>query len=346
VEERILVVKLAAAGDVLRTTPLLPAFKATHPRCWITWLTDGASRFVLEGNPLIDELLSFDEAGILPLLAREFDWVVVLDKEPRAAALGNLVRSHRKTGFGLSGEGKPVAMNKESLYALRLGLDDNLKFRVNRKTYPEIIFEMCSFTYGGEEYIFRLAPAVREAAEGILREGGWRPDRVTVGLNTGCGDMFATKKWTEEGFIDLAGKLVRETGVQVVLLGGPEERERNRRIRENLEVPVVDTGTGNPPDVFAGLVEGCRIVVTADTLALHLAIALKKEIVLLMGPTASAEIELFGRGEILSSDMDCAPCYLQTCSREAVCMTAISPEMVLEAVVRRLEAVERKDRKA
>ena len=344
VEGLILVVKLAAAGDVLRTTPLLPALKAAHPRCWITWLTDERSRFVLEGNPLIDELVSFGESGILPLLAREFDWAIVLDKEPRAAALGNLVRAKRKTGFGLSSGGKPVAMNEESLYALRLGVDDHLKFRVNRKTYPEIIFDMCGLTYGGEEYIFGLQPGSREAAEGILKKGGWRPDRVTVGLNTGCGDVFATKKWTEKGFIELAGKLVRELGVQVVLLGGAEERERNRRIRESLNVPVVDTGSDNPPDVFAGLVEGCRVVVTADTMALHLALALGKETVLLMGPTAAAEIELFGRGEILSSGMDCAPCYLQTCSKEAVCMSAISPEMVLEAVARRLETGEAKEK--
>ena len=35
---RILIVKLAAAGDVIRTTPLLRKLRAEHPRAWITWL--------------------------------------------------------------------------------------------------------------------------------------------------------------------------------------------------------------------------------------------------------------------------------------------------------------------
>lgn len=333
--QRILVVKLAAAGDVLRTTPLLRAMKKLYPGSYITWITDPGGRVLLKGNPFIDELVTYGFEGLLPLAAREFEWAVVLDKEPRAACLGTMVKAARKTGFGLDSSGRLTTLNPESQYALRLGLDDRLKFRENRLTYPEIVFGMCGLPYSGEEYVFTLDEKAGEKGREILLQAGWDPDKTTVGLNTGCGDIFATKKWTEEGFVKLAEEINGRLGFQVVLLGGPEERERNRRIREKITVPVVDGGADNTLEVFTGIVAGCDMIVTADTLALHVAIALKKEIVLLMGPTASSEIDLFGRGEILDAALDCAPCYRQSCSEGALCMSSISPEMVFEAVERR-----------
>lgn len=38
--KRILIVKLAAIGDVLRTTPLLSGLKRAYPQSHITWVVD------------------------------------------------------------------------------------------------------------------------------------------------------------------------------------------------------------------------------------------------------------------------------------------------------------------
>jgi ADP-heptose:LPS heptosyltransferase len=335
--ERILIVKLAAVGDVIRTTPLLTALRARHPSCWITWVTDPDSRLLLRGNPLIDELLTCTFADLLPLAAREFDRAIVLDKEPRAAALGSLVRARDKAGFGIDSSGRLVSLNPGSDYALRLGLDDDLKFRRNTLTYPAIVFGMCGLPYRGEEYVLTLDERAARAGTDALRRAGWVPGRVTAGLNTGCGEIFATKKWTEEGFAALAEKLAGR-GIQVVLLGGPGERERNRRLKERLGSRVVDAGCDHPLDTFAGVVAACDVLVTADTLALHLAIGYRREVVLLMGPTAKAEIDLFGRGEILDAGLPCAPCYRRDCPEgTGACMVALDPAHVLEAVLRRVD---------
>ncbi len=332
---RALVVKLAAAGDVLRTTPLLRALKAGDPPYRVTWVTDAEAVPLLRNNPLIDELVPFGFEGLLPVLAGGFDWMAVLDKEPRAAALGRLVEATAKYGFTLDAAGRLTVLNPGSAYALRLGLDDDLKFRGNRLTYPRLVYDMCGFTYTGEEYVFSPDERARLAGLEVLRRGGWRPGAATVGLNTGCGDVFATKKWTEEGFVSLAGRLAG-LGLQVVIMGGPDERERNGRIKAGLAVPVVDAGVDNPLDVFAGIIDVCDLLVTADTLALHLAVALRKEVVLLMGPTAPAEIDLFGRGEIVTAGLDCSPCYRPACPEGAACMYAVTAHAVFEAVQRRL----------
>jgi ADP-heptose:LPS heptosyltransferase len=100
-------------------------------------------------------------------------------------------------------------------------------------------------------------------------------DRV-VGLNTGAGAVFANKAWTEEGYLELIRKLKKEPGTRILLLGGPAERERNRRILKKVKGAVIDTGCDNTLGQFAALIRLCDAVVTGDTTALHLAIGLKK----------------------------------------------------------------------
>jgi heptosyltransferase-2 len=71
------------------------------------------------------------------------------------------------------------------------------------------------------------------------------------------------------------------------------------------------------------------VVITSDTLGMHLAIAAKKKIVALFGPTCPQEIDLYGRGAKLFKSVSCSPCYKQTCP-DAKCMKEILPGRVLE----------------
>jgi len=331
---RILLIKLAAAGDVLRTTPLLHALKKEYESSWIVWLTDPFSVPLLENNPYIDRLLAFGHSSTVELLAQKFDVLICLDKEPRAIALGNLVRADKKLGFSMTEEGTLGVFNPEANYALALGLSDPLKFHENEKSYQEIIFEAVGFEYDREPYILNIGESVVREAEVKLREFGVAPGEA-IGINTGAGEVFATKKWPEEHFIKLIELIRSELGSKVLLLGGPEEVERNRRIKHIFrdDEGVVDVGCDNPLALFCAIVSLCKLVVTADTMALHIAIAFKLPVVAMFGPTCHQEIELYGRGELLVGEADCAPCYRSTCE-ELVCMKSIAPRSVLEAVKR------------
>ncbi len=78
--KRILIVKLAAIGDVLRTTPLLTGLKKTYPRSHITWVVDKEAHPLLRNNALIDRLLVFDFSSTLPLEVETFDRAIGLEK--------------------------------------------------------------------------------------------------------------------------------------------------------------------------------------------------------------------------------------------------------------------------
>ena len=73
--------------------------------------------------------------------------------------------------------------------------------------------------------------------------------------------------------------------------------ERNEKIKKLVKTEVIDAGCDNSLMEFASLVNLCNVIITSDSLALHIGIALKKKIVCFFYPTSASEIELYGRGE-------------------------------------------------
>ena len=84
--------------------------------------------------------------------------------------------------------------------------------------------------------------------------------------------------------------------VKILLFGGPEEKERNEKIKKLLKTNIIDAGCNNSLMEFASLINLCKVLVTSDSLALHIGIALKKKIVAFFYVTSAAEIELYNRG--------------------------------------------------
>ena len=330
---RVLIVKLGAMGDVLRTTPLLPALRQRYPECHITWLVEEASFQLLTDNPLIDRLVRYDLGALLRLELETYDLAINLDKSILATGALMKARAPEKLGFAIAETGSIYPLNPEAEYSFELGLSDDLKFRRNTKTYQEFTFESVGFEYHGEEYVFTIPDEDRAAAAEIFQEAGVTDDDLVIGLNTGSGAVFATKKWTIEGFVELAELLSEKLGAKVALLGGKDEVERNREIQSRVRTPIFDTGGYNPLKQFAAIVGRCSLIVTGDTLALHLAIAEKCPVVALFGSTCHQEIELYGRGEKIVGPADCAPCYKSSCEK-MTCMKNITAPQVFEAVRR------------
>jgi heptosyltransferase-2 len=332
--KRVLIIKLAAMGDVLRTTPLLRGLRAGDPACAVTWITESHVVPMLQGIQEIDRLLPFTWETVLQMETETFDELYCFDKEPKATALAMKIRAERKVGFGLDRLGKVIPLNKESEYTFQLGIDDSLKFQINTKSYPELIFECAGIPYTApQEYVLPDLSTEIEDAKTLLQSQGVKHGDFIIGLNTGAGDVFATKKWSEAGYIELAGRLAKELGARILLLGGPGEVERNRQITDAAQYPLINTGNDHSIRRFSGIVGNCHLLVTGDTLAMHIAIGLKIPALVIFGATCHQEIELYGRGAKVISDFECSPCYLSVCPKRPTCMEALSVDSVYESAV-------------
>lgn len=316
--KRALVIKFGAAGDALRTTPILRRLRKDGFD-EITWICDEQSHEVLSLAENIDRLIVAGPETIALLAAEEFDSVFSFDKAPFATALAMMARSTDKRGFSATPQGRLGFFNSKAGYALRLGVDDELKFRINRKTVPELTFEIAGKPFAGEEYELRIPPASERL-----------PNRVA--LNLGVGPKWPTKSWPAEHWEKLA-RLLLKNGWEPVLVGGPAETELLKSVSARSGAP-----SRNPAALadFAGFLASCAAVVTCDSLALHVAIAVGTEVFGLFCSTSAREIEWYGRGvAIVAPD---GPCYNSRCDHWPSCMLSIAPGSVFVDIERRLRA--------
>jgi len=335
IEERILIVKLDAMGDVLRSTALLPPLAEVHPRAAVTWITRKESVPLLQRNPYVTEVLELGPDALAQLQTRAFDRVINLDAAKTSAALASAARSSRKDGFVLDERGYVQPTNDAARRWLEAGLFDDIK-REGTETYQDRMAEILSLRGRQHRYVFELDVDERERGASHLESIGLDLRRPIVGLNTGAGGRWPLKQWREDGYVNLVERIADRQGVQFLLLGGPSEEERNDRLKARSAVRLFDPGCDNTVRHFAALVDRCAVVVTGDTLAMHLSLALGRRTVVLFGPTSAPEIELYGLGEKVVPDMTCLSCYKTSCDFVPNCMDLISTDMVEQALVRQL----------
>lgn len=330
---RILIIKLGAIGDVLRTTPLLPVLKQKYPQSHITWVVEELGAPLLADNPYIDKILTPGLDTLTRLLAEEYDVMICLDKIDRATALATKVNAKQKLGFGMTPQGTMMIFNPEAEYALMLGISDRLKFHENEKAYQHVTFEALGLPYEHNEYVLEINADEKAWAEEWRARRQLPPGNV-IGVNTGAGPTFAGKAWRVPGIAELCLRLHREMGAKILLLGGPQEGERNRQIMEMVGDAAIDMGCDNSLQRFVAIVNMCDTIVTGDTTCMHIGIALRKKVVVFFGSTCAQEIDLYGRGEKLVTRVDCAPCYLKRCPIGEICMDDITVDDVYAAVRR------------
>jgi len=304
ISKRILIIKLGARGDVLRTTAILPALKNKYPKSYIVWLTKDESIAIFENNSLIDRVLRYGWETIAGLFAQKYDLVINLDCENTSAQIASLIKANEKLGYGYDEKGFIKPFNKETRPVLDMSLSDSLKKR-NKKTYQEMIFNICKLKYSKDCLpVFRLTPAEISKASKFAEKNRIN-GKIVIGLVPGSSDRWSLKRWPARNYVKLAKRI---TGVhknsKILLFGTQHEAQILEYISENSGKNVINTGSDNSLRDFAALLNLCGLVITGDTLALHLAAALKKEIAVLFGPTSHNEIELYGLGKKIYSDME------------------------------------------
>src|SRR5581483_5256609 len=97
ITHRILVVKLGALGDVIRSTSLLVKYRKLYPNAHITWITHSPEILPHDGS--IDVIAKFEYKNIFPLFSQEFDIAINLDKDKEACTLLSFVKAKKKYGF-------------------------------------------------------------------------------------------------------------------------------------------------------------------------------------------------------------------------------------------------------
>ncbi len=345
--QEILILKTGALGDVLRTTSLLPGLHQRYPRCRVTWVTAPGAVDLVRLHPQVASVAAFDPASLTDLarlsqrLGRvTWERVISLDDEELCCRLASALPAKRLSGAWFDEAARARSYTPDVAPWFDMGLlsvhgklvADRLKIE-NRRSHPQILSEMLGIPMG--KPALPLEPASLRFAEEFARRSGLDGHGPVIGLNTGAGGRWTSKALDVARTQALARSLATalEGAVTFLLLGGREEAPRNREIAAGLgqELRLVDAGTENGLLEFAALVSRCALLVTSDSLALHVAVARDVRLVAFFAPTSAAEIELYELGEKVVSTAADACSY-----RPDADTSSLTVERLREAALRQL----------
>lgn len=330
---RILLINLDAMGNVLVTTTLLPAIMRKYPRSHITWITEKNTFRLLENNPYIDTVFAWEPESWMILRSMKFDVLMNIDKSKRACAFAMQIGAKKKLGYGLNSDGVIVPLNKEAEYNYRLGLDDHLKFRVNQKSVSQLLTEAMGLRFKRDEYVLNLTNDEIEFCHKYKQEVGLSDSDFVVGFNTGCSPLYPNKKMTVEQHVILIEELAEREGIRLILLGGPEDIERNAEIYRQVGDKVINTPTGEGVRRGVCYENLCDVVITGDSFGMHIAIGLKKYVVAWFGVSCWTEIDLYDRGfKLIPKGLVCSPCWKHECPYNLECIQMIDLERIVSEV--------------
>jgi len=326
---KILIIKLDAVGDVLRTTSILRPLKKKFRDSYITWCTRQNSKVIFKYNTIVDEVIAVDDDAYFRLRAEEFDLVINLDTSKLSSGIASSISGKKKMGFVLNKKGYVEATSETAQIWLEMSAFDDVK-KANIKSYQQIMYEILEIDF---PVALPLLPITNEEKNKIKSKQFYKEINqkvISIGLNIGVGSKWPSKGWPLIKWQELINNLEPQK-YNLLLLAGPEEELSANQLLSNNNL-LINTGCNNSLLEFAAIVELCDMIITADTLALHIATALEKKIIALFGPTSSSEIEIYSKGIKLFLPEGCKCYYKKYCKENISCLEKITPEMVLGAV--------------
>lgn len=303
---RILIVKRGALGDVVRTSYFARVLKKKHLEAsHLTWLTARSAEPLLRFNPWIDRLVtSFDN-----LQGQFFDYVYSLDDERDALEGVAALNSATLTGAYLDGNRPAYTADAAVWFDMgllsRFGKEraDELK-KKNRRGHAEIFKDI----FG----VHQVEPHIYSDPSEEAWAGDWLGnDCFTIAVNPFAGGRWPSKELPEQELHKIIPALlewnapdVRPT--RVLLLGAGADRERNEALARKVgsdRLWVADTDTSILR--LAAVIGRSDLLISSDSLALHLGIAQRIPFVAFFAPTSAAEIDGFGFGiKVVSTASD------------------------------------------
>lgn len=342
--KNILIIKIAAIGDLLLITPAVRALRRAYPEAKISLLVGRWSKPIIEGNPDIDEIIEVDDSlffrfrpwallGLVWTLRwRRFDLALVWHRSLAFRFFAWLLGIPRRIGFSRNGsncfltDSVPEDSSVHEIYEYQKTLEP-LGIRAVET-----------------EMVLTLPKLAKHYAEELWKKNGWENSTFVVGVAPGGGknpkESMPLRHWPTEYYAELINLLTRNFDVKIVLLGGKDDCLITKKIEEQLSAKSVNLAGQTSLKELAAVISRCRLLIANDSSPMHIAAALKVPVISFFGPTDPKEIAPLGTTNYsFYAGLPCSPCYRNGVwpeCRSKACLTGIKPEEVFKEIKKRI----------
>jgi heptosyltransferase I len=327
--DRICIVMLGAAGDVVHTLPVVTAIKRHSPRSRISWILQPGPASLVKGHPGIDDIILFDrKAGFRgfadlrrELSTRRFDITLAMQSYFKSGLITAMTPSPVKLGFD-----RRRARDFTWIFNTH-----SLPPRAERHFQDQYLEFVDELGIPAEPLEWNLGPWPHEVQ--------WRDEfaaRFTTPIaSVVIGASRPEREWIPERWVEVCKQLHTIHGITPVLVGGRSERElrTEQLIMRDSGVPVVST-LGEPFRNLVSILDVSRLVITLDTGPMHMAVAMNRPTISLFGFSNPKRVGPYRRFHHLIVDEygDQGEDYPVTPRHRSGRMERISVEQVMERV--------------
>ena len=341
--QRILIIRLGAIGDVVRTLPALRALRSKFPEAYIAWAVEESSRDLLEGHSDLDRIFVVRRSDWskgfrrLPTTLKE---IVAFVREIRDDHFDLVLDFHGilKSGVISMLSGVPVRVGlspqfcKECNYLFNnyhIDLETSALNRIERNIR---FIGFLGINQADYDPIIPDNTFDREFVDQFFRERQLTGRTPLIAIHPGTSRKTLFKRWSPSSYTHLADSLIERFNAHILWTWGPGEKETVDDIVKEMKNTSTIAPTTNLRQL-AELFRKCHLFVGSDSGPMHIASFVKTPVVVLYGPTDPVENSPSQSTPyiMLRKDVSCNPCRNRNC-RDVGCMSAIKPEEVIAAV--------------
>ncbi len=322
-------------GDAVMSVPALAAIRRRFPKAEIVVLARPWVAEIYTGETSIDRVIRYHAARGLrgweaklklagELRKERFDCAILLQNAFEAALLARLAGIPKRIGYDRDGRGwlltDPVAVPERGDIP-----------RHERYYYLELLRRAGVIEELPASDSIRLEGCSEAAGRGALKFGELSILLPVIGVSPGAA-YGGAKRWLAEGFAEAASRIAIEQGASVVLFGSEDERPICETIAESIRargLSVVNLAGRTTLREFIDLAAACRLFLTNDSGAMHIASAAGTRTVAVFGATDEFATGPTGPlARVVREKVDCSPCLLRECPIDHRCMTRVTPDRV------------------
>lgn len=341
---KILILRLSAVGDVIRTLPTVKALKGYTPSSSITWIVEEPSQAFLKSQTEIDEVILFPRRRwtkgmkslkgmwktilemwrfIIDLRKRRFDVVLDFHGILKSGLLSFLSGSPKRIGYDRRStkEGNFLFSN------VKVKLPEE---RISRFQRNLILLQGMGLEVKEFKYSLHIPPEDQQYVESFFKNVSATLKRPLIAIHAGTSPKALFKRWMPDQYAQLADRLVRELNASVLFTWGVEELEWVENIQKEMKEPSLLGPQTESLTQLGEVYRHCDLYVGGDTGPMHIASLVGIPVVVIYGPTDPIENEPFGNHIKVRKEMGCNPCHEYSC-KERVCIKAISADEVFKA---------------
>ena len=332
---KILVIKLRHHGDVLLSSPVFSVLKQRYPTAQIDAYIYKETHPMLAGHPAIDNFIFYDKKtktliGELKRLWRirrsGYDLVINLTEGDRGALAAKVSKAKTRVGFhpegsGMKGKEKWFTHLAKICPHPRHAVERNLDVLRAIQIFPEI---------NERELTFHIPDRDRLSALKYVEEGQF----VLIHPVSRWLFKCLPEKTVAKVIDDLHAK-----GHRIVMTASPDPKELKMldEILAHTDAPVLNLGGKLGLKELGALIDMSELLITVDSVPLHLASALKSPVVAIFGPTSEVNWAPYRNphATVVTQDFSCRPCYRPGCGDSGVsdCLVTMPVQKILNAIV-------------